>query len=264
MNSIMEIRNLNYLDFNNFYLYIKENSFTSIVGSIKTGKTTLVKIMSSIIETNNVCICNGEFLNTNNTFNYLRNIGVVFGVTNNSFIYKTVLDELKYSLINLGYSKNDINKKIIDILNEFNLSSIYNKSIDDLDISIKQVLLFIIALLHEPRVLLVDDAFLLMNENDKKMLFNYLVKLKNDNKLTIIYFSSKLDDVIKSDYLYLLENFCIKKGGIPLEILGDDQLFYQSGLEIPFMIDLSIKLKMYGLIDNIYLNMEELVDKIWK
>ena len=88
--------------------------------------------------------------------------------------------------------------------------------------------------------------------------------LKKKNGLTIVLFTSDLNSVINSDYLYLLEDFKIKVGGKPLELLCDDQIFYQSNLEVPFMSDLSTKLKMYDLIDNLYLNMEELVDKIWK
>lgn len=264
MDNMVEINNLDYLDFNKFCLYIKKNSFTSIVGSIKSGKTTLVKIMSGIIPTNNVCKCNEEVLNYDNVYNYLKNIGVVFGVTKNSFIYDTVKEELEYSLINLGFSKNIINRKIKKILSDFNLLQIYDKEINSLNVSIKQILLFIIALLHEPKVLLIDDAFILMNNKDKKVIFNYLMKLKNNNDLTIVYFTTRLDDIVNCDYLYLLDSFCIKKSGSPLVLLEDDQTFYESGLEVPFMIDLSIKLKMYGLIDKMYLDMEELVDMIWK
>ena len=47
---MLEISNLNYLDFKDFNLKIEENSYTSIVGSNKSGKTTVFKIMSGLIE----------------------------------------------------------------------------------------------------------------------------------------------------------------------------------------------------------------------
>ena len=78
MDSIVEIKNLNYLDFHDFNLNIKRNTYTSIVGRIKSGKTTLVKIISGIISTNNVCMCNNVTLTNDNPFEYLKNLGVVF------------------------------------------------------------------------------------------------------------------------------------------------------------------------------------------
>lgn len=264
MNNIVRIKNLNYLDFREFNLDIKENSYTTIVGPIKSGKTTLLKIISGIIKTSDVCECNGVVLNKNNCFNYVKNIGVVFGVNKNSFIYQTVKEELMYPLINLGYPKMIIERKIKKLLSELKLESLYNKKISSLNSSMKQLLLFVIALLHSPKVLLIDDAYLLLNDVHGKLIFNYLMGLKNKNGLTIVHFTSDLNSVLNCDYLYLLENFKIKVSGKPLELLCDDQMFYQSNLEVPFMIDLSTKLKMYGLIDNLYLDMEELVDKIWK
>ena len=47
------------------------------------------------------------------------------------------------------------------------------------------------------------------------------------------------------------------------DIYENDKLFYDHNLEIPFMIDLSIKLKMYNLIDKKYSNMKAMVDDIW-
>lgn len=264
MDNIVEVKKLNYLDFKEFSLEIEKNSYTVVVGGIKSGKTTLLKIMCGIISTRDVCVCNNITLSHDNRDDYIKNFGVVFSVDQNSFIKKSVKDELEYSLNNLCYGKIVIDKKIKKILSELNLYNIYNKNIDDLDSSTKQVLLFIIALLHDPKVLLIDDAFVLLNDKHKKLIYNYLISLKEQSGLTIVHFTSDLTNVINSDYLYLLDNFSIKESGNPLELLIDDQLFYQSGLEVPFMIDLSIKLKMYGLIDKVYLNMEELVDNIWK
>lgn len=264
MDYIIEINNLNYLDFKDFNLKIKKHSYTSIVGSIKSGKTTLVKILSGLIETNDVCKCNDIVLNKDNTFNYLKNIGVISYVNKNSFLFKTVREELSYPLLNLGYPQFIVNKIINDKLKEFNMLSIIDKKIDILNTNTKQKLLFIIALLHKPKVLIIDEAFMLLNDKDKKVIFNYLRKMVNDKKITVINFTKDLNEVINSDNLVLLDKFSIKKMGIPMELLIDDQLFYDCGLEIPFMVDLSIKLKMYNLVDKVYLNMEDMVNEIWK
>jgi len=177
MNNIVRIKNLNYLDFHKFNLDIEKNSYTTIVGPNKSGKTTLLKILSGIIKTDDVCECNGVVLNKNNCFNYVKNIGVVFCVNKNSFIYDTVKEELIYPLINLGYPKMIIEKKVKKILDDLRLEGLYNKKISSLNNSMKQLLLFVISLLHGPKVLLIDDAFLLLSDSHKKHVFNYFMGL---------------------------------------------------------------------------------------
>ena len=113
-------------------------------------------------------------------------------------------------------------------------------------------------------MLIIDEAFMLLNDKDERVIFNYLRKMVNDKKITVINFTKDLNEVINSDNLVLLDKFSVKKIGVPMELLIDDQLFYDCGLEIPFMVDLSIKLKMYNLVDKVYLNMEDMVNEIWK
>ena len=49
-----------------------------------------------------------------------------------------------------------------------------------------------------------------------------------------------------------------------MTILKKEKILRENHIEIPFMIDLSTKLKYYDLIDNPILNMNEMVDELWK
>ena len=109
---MLEICNLNYLDFKNFNLKIEKNSYTSIVGSNKSGKTTLCKIISGLLLIDDVCECNNIKLNKDNVYKYVRNIGVVSLVNENSFIYNNVKNELSYPLLNLHYPKIIVERNI--------------------------------------------------------------------------------------------------------------------------------------------------------
>lgn len=64
--------------------------------------------------------------------------------------------------------------------------------------------------------------------------------------------------------IYILDNYSIVYSDNYDNIINDDQLFYSRGIKIPFMVDLSIKLKMYNLVDHIYYDMEELVNDLCK
>lgn len=52
--------------------------------------------------------------------------------------------------------------------------------------------------------------------------------------------------------------------GAPLEVMKEDQKLIHLGLELPFMVDLSLKLQFYELLDDIILDMEGMVNTLWK
>ena len=46
--------------------------------------------------------------------------------------------------------------------------------------------------------------------------------------------------------------------------MREDKLIGRLNLELPFMVDLSNKLKLYGLLDEVIIDMDRMVDTLWK
>lgn len=260
MKKVLEIKNLNNHFFHDFNLLINKPGFYTILGSNNSGKTYLIDLISSKCLTNNIISIKRTKLNKKNIKKYLLKIGLVKVCNKNSFIKETVLEELLYPLENLGIKKNLSKSIIYKILNEFKMRYIQDMKIKDLDYDHQQALLFIIALLHQPDILLIDDA---INNLSKDMQNKIISCLKKKKKLTVLYFTNQINlDII--NYIYLLNNYQIVKEGTKEEILEDEELLNNAHIEVPFMVDLSNKLKMYSLINKTYYDMEELVDSLWK
>ena len=64
--------------------------------------------------------------------------------------------------------------------------------------------------------------------------------------------------------LSILDKGKIVKEGDILTVLSDDSMLNRLGFRLPFMIDLSLKLKYYNLVDKIILNQKEMVEMLWK
>ena len=268
MPSILKINNLNYelngnIFFIDFNLNIEEGEFVSIIAPNKSGKTMLTKILCAIIPTDDVCTLDGISLNKENVLEYITKIGVVTNDIINLFLFNKVKDELAYPLVNLGFPEHKINKKILKISEYFDIQDLLNKKISSLTLSEKSKLLIAVALIHDPKVLILDDIFYNMNIKDQNFILDKLKEL-NKEGLTIINITSKLDTIYDSSKIYVLNNFQIEKEGSLLEILENDTYLNKIGLSLPFIIDLSIKLKFYCLIDKIYFDLVNLEDDLWK
>lgn len=259
MVKILEIKDLNYRDFHNINLSFEHNHFYSIVGGNKSGKTTLFKIIVGFIKPSAYIKC-GNFL-INDKYNYIKNFGIVTVVDNNSFIFDNVLDEMMFPLKNLGYKDNYIKERIDDTLKLFNLEEIINKKIIDLSIYEKQKLLLSIALLHKPKVLVMDNVLELFSNNEQAFIIQ---KLKSIDNLCVINFTFSLKNIFYSDKIILMNNYQIIKELNKEDIYNDDKIFYENNIEVPFVVDLNLKLKMYKLIDKNYNNVKDMVNDIWQ
>ena len=66
-----------------------------------------------------------------------------------------------------------------------------------------------------------------------------------------------------------MNSLCLYNGisaidGKTLDVLKNEKVLKRLGLSLPFYVDLSIQLKLYGLVNKIYLNKEMLVRNLWK
>ena len=259
---IFTINNLNYLGFNNISLSFEKGKIYFVVGGSKSGKTTLLNIFSSIILIENILVLDNVMLNKNTRGEYLKKIGIVEKVNNNSFYLDSVLDELLYPLINLGYSKEKSLLIINEYLKIFGMKYLINNKIKKLDIYEKQKLLIVISLLHRPSILLIDNALEIFSESDALDILNNLKKLCDDY-LTVVYFSNNLNYAKYAYKIELLSNYQYVGEYDYIDIFENDKVFYDNDIEIPFINDLSNKLKIYNLIDKNYDDMKSMVDDIW-
>ncbi len=106
----------------------------------------------------------------------------------------------------------------------------------------------------------IDDCLLYLNKREKQILFNTL----KQKKKKLVYTSSNNEEIMFSDYLIVLNKNKIAIEGPTLSVLKEEKILKRLGIKLPFIIDLSIQLNYYGLIDKLYLNSEELINTLWK
>lgn len=99
-----------------------------------------------------------------------------------------------------------------------------------------------------------------LEENELKKLYNFL---KNNNIL-FINVTNNMELCLFTDYLIVYDEDKVLIEGDTLDVLKSEKLLKRLGLQLPFMVELSLLLKDYGLVDKIYLDKESLTDKLWK
>ena len=268
MDNIIQIKDLNFtyqdkVIFKNLNLNIKKNSFVSIIGPNGSGKSTLIRILSGLNSYDGYITINGHYLNKENIKIIRRTLGVVFDNPDNQFIGQTVIDDLAFNLENLSYSKEEINKEISYIAKLFKIEKILLSEPSNLNNSTKQKVAIASALIHKPKILMLDESLHQLDNKDKKIVFKALERYKKEHDLTIILITHNQEDTILSDRIIVIDKQKIILDGKVEEVYTKEKILYNLGIEIPFIIKLSINLKLYDLIDEIYLDKDKLVNKLW-
>lgn len=269
MANILEIKNLNYqygktTIFKDFNLSVKEGSYISIAGNNTSGKTTLIKLIAGIIPSQNTITIGYSYVDNNRIQDHSKELGVVLGNNLNAFLFENVYKEMAFPLENLNKETAEIEKKILEIAKLFGISKLLDKRTEDLTNSEKQEVLLAISLLHQPRVLLLDNAFSMMTSKIKQKVKKALKEYQKKYNLTIILTTTNLEDTLDTDYLFILNEGNIVIEGEPLTVLKEDTLLNRLGLSLPFMADLSLKLEFYELTKGMEMDMDRMVNTLWK
>ena len=234
----------------------------SITGENGCGKTTLIKILTGLINTeNNITICN-LLLNKENLYEIRKNIGIVFDNPDNSFLCETIEDDLAFTLNNLGYKDSYIKFKINEISNMLNIKHLLHKSPNELSGGEKCIAAIGCALMHNPKILILDEALSMIDEYELNNVLNVLKEL-HESGLTIINIIHNLKESFYADRLIVLSKGKIVLDGKPLKVMEKDKVLNSLGISLPFEIELSMKLKLYGLVNKLIPDIDELVDILW-
>lgn len=249
--------------FDKFSLEIKEGEWVTIAGTNGSGKSTLLKLLSGFsIEDNDITICNMK-LDKDNLYEIRKQMGVVFTNIDNFFVTETVEDEIAFALENLGYKKKYIKDKIIEVSNLLHLNNLLSKSPNELSGGEKCKVAIACILVYDPKIIMLDETLSMIDKEEKHNILNILNKL-NKEGITIINVTHDLSESYYSNRLIIINNGEILLDGKPTNVMEYDRILNRIGIEIPFEIELSIKLKLYGLIDKIYTDINEMVDDIWE
>lgn len=237
---------------------LRKDKTLSIIGLCGSGKTTLLKLLNSELEYDGEISIDGKKICPSTIEDTKGFISVVFN--DSSFLTDTVKEELKYSLEQINIDPKDI-KQIVEELNDyFGINKLLNKHISLLSKNDKILLKILSCAITCPKYIAIDDMLSDLDIRTKILLLNYL----NSKNILLINVTSDLEDVLYTDYV-----MCLYKGisgidGKSLDVLKEEKILKRLGFSLPFMVDLSIQLKLYGLIDKVYLNKEAMVKNLWK
>ena len=250
--------------FNNFSLDIEKGTFLTIVGPNGSGKSTLVHILLGLYVTSGTIIIDNLEMNHKNIRRIMEKIGVVFENPDDQFVAETVMHDIAFSLENMKVPSKEIRRRVLEIARYLEIEDLLECEPHTLSGGQKQLVALASALVIDPKILILDEAFTMIDMDTKEKIYKILKDVNEKKEITIINITHDTEDILYGKKVLLLQDGKILEYGNIEDILLEEKTFTRIGLKLPFMADLSIKLKYYGLIDKLVFDMEEMVDLLWK
>lgn len=208
----------------------EEEKITSVIGSSGSGKSMLSYFISGIEK---------KYSGNIDNIYHGREIGYVFQNPEEAFIFNTVREELSFGLKKYNYKVDVLNKRIEDALLMVNLPISYlDKSPFELSSGEKELVSIATVLSLNPKLIILDDPTLGLDNEREEKLIKLLKKLKTRYHKTIIIMSSDIDFVLKvTDNFLLLKRGKISCFGNKKELLDNSEKLKSAGIEVPKIID---------------------------
>ena len=198
-------------------LNLYEGEYAVLLGPNGAGKTTLFQILTGLFVADSGEVLINELNIRNSAVKVLSQIGVVFQqITLDMDI--TVLENLNFHGRLHGISS----KKFMTIaeveLQQVNLWERRNDKVRSLSGGQKRRVELARSLMHKPKLLLLDEPTVGLDPQSRIDLLNYVLKIKKDRKMIILWATHLVDEAEKADTVIILDNGKIVKKGTPNEI----------------------------------------------
>lgn len=247
---------LNHID-----LELKVGSFTTVLGE---GKTTFAHILAGFLTHKGYININRTVLGKSEIKNLRKIMGFVLGSETFYFSGETVLDDIIYIVENMGMKKSEIRERIDKIDTLFGLHKYFEVSPVTLTNSKKALVSLAAAVIHEPKVLILDDAFIMMDDTDKRKAFSILKRLNREYKMVILNMTSDIEESIYGKDILVFYEGNVLLHGAKENVYKEERKLSRIGIDLPFMVDLSHRLSYYDLIKEPIYDMKEMVHYLWK
>lgn len=221
----------NQLQLDDITFSIGHGESIGLIGSNGAGKSTLLMLMLGLLFPKEGTVTIGDTLLTNKTAKVVQKaIGYVFQNADNQLFMPTVYDDIAFSPRNYGYSEDEVEKRVSEVLKRVNIEKLKDKAPYKLSGGEKKLVSIATILAIEPSIIFMDEPSNNLDPKSRRNLINLLKKFSH----TKIIASHDLDMIYEvCDRVILLDDGKIVKDGNCKEILKDKELLETCNLELP-------------------------------
>jgi energy-coupling factor transport system ATP-binding protein len=224
----------------NISLEIRKGEFLGIIGPTGAGKTTLCLVLNGIVPRfyggrffGYATIAGQDSLDAS-VSSLAQYVGAVFEDPETQLLATSIENEIAFPLENLKVSREEIRRRIPQVLAAVRLEGMEKKAPGELSGGQKQRLAIAAALAVQPALLILDEPTSQLDPVGAREVFATLKELNRQRGMTIVMVSHAAEEMAEqADRLLLMRSGAIEAIGTPGEIYSGVERLENNALRPP-------------------------------
>jgi len=246
-------------------LNVEPGQFISILGHNGSGKSTFAKHINALLTPSEGTIWVDE-MNTSDdeyTFAVRQTAGMVFQNPDNQIIASVVEEDVAFGPENIGVPTEQIVERVDKSLKMVGMTKYKAHSPNKLSGGQKQRVAIAGVMAMEPKCIILDEPTAMLDPDGRADVLRAVHTLNREKGITVILITHYMEEVVDSDYVYVMEKGKVFMEGKPREIFKDVELLKEHSLDVPQVTLLAHELRKAGLnLPECVLTRQELVDAL--
>ena len=210
----------------NIKFSLNEGQVLGLLGPNGVGKSTIFNIITGLIKPDyGSIIINSKTANDYPIYLRTKKFRLGFCPQNSGYFHDlTLMENLNTIGEILIENKKIRNEKIDSMISKFELDSVKDVKANYLSGGQKKKLVIALALLSNPKILLLDEPFAALDVMTIKMLQKIIVDLQSEDNISVILCDHQARDLLTCvDLAIVLSNCKIVASGTPSELINNNE-----------------------------------------
>ncbi|MEN3062236.1 MAG: ABC transporter ATP-binding protein [Candidatus Methanosuratincola petrocarbonis] len=237
---------------------VRKGERIGILGPNGAGKSTLAMLLAGLFLPTSGDVRVFGVSTRSKEFERLRSkIGIVFQDPEDQLFNNTVIEDVSYSLRNLGLDRASADRRSVETLEMLGISHLKDRSPYRLSYGEKKRVSVATVLVNSPEVLILDEPTANLDLKSRRGLVQ-LVSLLNKQGMTLIVSTHDVEALPELvERVLIMESGKVISEGPVKSIITNEQLLDKASLEPPAISRLLMRLKERGLVDEIPTSLED-------
>lgn len=210
--SFGEIRAVDDLSFS-----VREGELFAFLGLNGAGKSTTISIICGLLEKDSGTVRIGDGEIAGSSEDAKREIGVVF---QNSALDQvlTVRENLESRAALYGITGKEFQIRLKEVCELLEIGDLLKRTLSKLSGGQKRRIDIARALIHRPRILILDEPTTGLDPQTRRLLWNAISKLRKERRMTVFLTTHYMEEAADADYVVILDSGRIAAEGTPLQL----------------------------------------------
>lgn len=185
---------------------VEEGEKVGLVGGNGSGKTTLIMHLVGMLRPSEGSVSVLGVDPYEDFSKVGKSVGVVVQQVEDQLVGPTVEEDIKFSLVNYGFDKEEIEKRTKEVMRRLNIENLEGKVIHYLSGGQKKKVALAGALALKPKLLVLDEAFNQIDPEGLKKVTSLIDDYCKNYGMSVIMAVSNKEDIKHFNTIYLLED----------------------------------------------------------